>query len=291
MAPEARQAAPTTRAPGTVGLVPLPPDRRAQLPAAPDQLQTAFSRADPTTLDQPVARPAFYALAPGGWRDYASLLHLPYTAWHLSYVASGAALSGTVDGTRLVATLAAFALAVGVAAHCLDEFHGRPLGTRVPSRVLVVLAVLALIGAVTIGLIGARVVGWSLVPWVVLGAVLVPAYDLEWGGRIVHNDIGFALGWGAFPVLVGAAAQGGVNPAVALAAGFAVLTSLAQRHLSTSVRALRRRAATVDGEITWQDGTQTRLDSAALTSPAEAALQLLAGAHILLAIALVVGAV
>ena len=110
-------------------------------------------------------------------------------------------------------------------------------------------------------------------------------------GRVVHNDIGFALGWGAFPVLMGAAAQSGVNPAVALAAGFAGLTSLAQRHLSTSARALRRRAASVDGEITWKDGTRTRLDSAILTSPAEAALRSLAGAHILLATALVIGAV
>ncbi len=37
------------------------------------------------------ARPAFYALAPGGWRDLVTLLHPPYTAWHLSYVALGAA--------------------------------------------------------------------------------------------------------------------------------------------------------------------------------------------------------
>ena len=27
---------------------------------------------------------------PGGWRDYVTLLHLPYTAWHLSYVVVGA---------------------------------------------------------------------------------------------------------------------------------------------------------------------------------------------------------
>jgi hypothetical protein len=267
-----------------------PPERRTQLPSTTDRLGTAPSGAEPIAGDQPAERPAFYALAPGGWRDYATLLHPPYTAWHLSYVAIGAALSGTLDGVRLAASLAAFFLAVGVAAHGLDEVHGRPLGTRIPPRVLVVLSVVALAGAVIIGLVGARVVGWSLVPWVVVGVMLVPAYDLEWGGRIVHNDIGFALAWGAFPVLVGAAAQGGINVAVALAAGFAVLTSLAQRRLSTSVRALRRRAATVDGEITWQDGTRTRLDSAALTSPAEAALLLMAGAHVLLAIALVAGA-
>ena len=39
-------------------------------------------------------RPAFYALAPGGWRDWWTLLHPPYTMWHLSYVALGAATVG-----------------------------------------------------------------------------------------------------------------------------------------------------------------------------------------------------
>ncbi len=37
-------------------------------------------------------RRAFYALEPGGARDYVTLLHLPYTAWHLSYVVLGACL-------------------------------------------------------------------------------------------------------------------------------------------------------------------------------------------------------
>ncbi len=232
-------------------------------------------------------RSAFYALAPGSWRDYVTLLHPPYTAWHLSYVAIGAALSGTLDGSRLAATLVAFALAVGVAAHCLDEIHDRPLGTRVPSAVLVALATVALGGAVAIGLVGIAAVGWSLLPWVVGGVVLVLAYNLEWGGRAIHNDTGFALAWGAFPVLVGAAAQGGVDGAVLVAAGFAFLTSLAQRRLSITARALRRRADRVDGEIVWRDGTRNHLDAAELIRPSESALLLLAGAHVLLAVALV----
>ena len=57
----------------------------------------------------------------------------PYTAWHLSYVVIGASLAPHVYPTRLWATLAAFFLAVGVAAHALDELHGRPLGTAIPS--------------------------------------------------------------------------------------------------------------------------------------------------------------
>ena len=75
-------------------------------------------------------RPAFYALRPGGWRDLVTLLHPPYTAWHLSYVALGAAAAPTVHLDRLLAALAAFFLAVGVCAHALDELHDRPLGTR-----------------------------------------------------------------------------------------------------------------------------------------------------------------
>jgi hypothetical protein len=70
------------------------------------------------------SRPAFYALAPGGWRDYVTLLHPPYTLWHLSYVAIGAALAPHVEVERLVATLVAFFLAVGIGAHALDELNG-----------------------------------------------------------------------------------------------------------------------------------------------------------------------
>ena len=46
-------------------------------------------------------RPSFYALRPGGWRDYITLLHPPYTLWHLSYVAVGAALAPHMDWALL----------------------------------------------------------------------------------------------------------------------------------------------------------------------------------------------
>ena len=82
------------------------------------------------------ARPAFYALDPGGWRDYVTLLHPPYTLWHLSYVAIGAALSPEMKWGLLGWTALAFLLAMGVGAHALDELNGRPLHTRVPGVVL-----------------------------------------------------------------------------------------------------------------------------------------------------------
>ncbi|HWF35537.1 MAG TPA: hypothetical protein VG295_09190, partial [Solirubrobacteraceae bacterium] len=88
-----------------------------------------------------LSRPAFYALASGGWRDLITLLHPPYTAWHLSYVALGAAAAPALDGGRLLATLAAFFLAVGISAHALDELSGRPLQTTLRRSTLIGLAV------------------------------------------------------------------------------------------------------------------------------------------------------
>src|SRR5580658_4580118 len=83
-------------------------------------------------------RAAFYAASsPGGWRDWWTLLHPPYTAWHLAYVVIGASLVTHPNVTRLVATVLAFFAAVGVAAHALDELHGHPLRTRISNRALV----------------------------------------------------------------------------------------------------------------------------------------------------------
>src|SRR5690349_12581438 len=104
-------------------------------------------------------RPAFYAARPGRGRDWWTILHPPYTAWHLAYVVIGATLAPRVDGTRLAATLLAFFLAVGIAAHALDELHGRPLRTGVPSSVLVAVAAAALGGALVLGLAGLSRVG------------------------------------------------------------------------------------------------------------------------------------
>ena len=90
---------------------------------------------------QEEVRPAFYALRSGGFRDYVTLLHPPYTLWHLSYVVVGAGLAPHFHLDRLVWAVAAFFLAMGVAAHALDELKGRPLRTQIPTGVLAALAV------------------------------------------------------------------------------------------------------------------------------------------------------
>ena len=235
------------------------------------------------------ARPAFYALAPGGWRDYVTLLHPPYTAWHLSYVAIGAALAPELREGRLAAAAAAFFLGMGVAAHALDELNGRPLATRIPERVLLALTVVSLAGAVAIGIAGAIRFDLWLLAFVAVGALLVPAYNLELVGGAIHNDVGFALAWGAFPLLTGYFACAETITWVALlAAGYAALTSYAQRTLSTPVRHARRRVAAVTGTIELRDGTSEPVTHELLYGAQERSLKLLAAAHVCLAVALLV---
>ena len=103
-----------------------------------------------------VERPAFYALATAAGGTCVTLLHPPYTVWHLSYVVLGAAAASKVYGDRLVATLAAFLLAVGFSAHALDELNGRPLQTRLSRTALIVIAATSLAGAIAIGIVGRR---------------------------------------------------------------------------------------------------------------------------------------
>jgi hypothetical protein len=232
-------------------------------------------------------RPAFYALAPGGWRDYVTLLHPPYSLWHLSFVVIGAALAPELLAAPLVAPLAAFFLAVGIGAHALDELHGRPLRTKIPEGVLWALAAIGIGGAVAIGIVGCFVVSWWLVPFVVFGGVVVVAYNLELLGGRLHDDWWFAVAWGGFPLLTGYfACAERLSLGAVLAAGFATLLSLAQRTLSTPVRTVRRRVTAVHGGIDYRDGTHEEIDRATLTGTAERALRTLAAATVLLAAAL-----
>jgi hypothetical protein len=242
----------------------------------------------PARDDDSAARPAWYAASPGAWRDWVSVLHLPYTAWHLSYVLIGAGLAPVLSVERLNATLIAFALAVGVAAHGFDELHGRPLGTAIGAPVLATVSALALAGAVAIGGAGIAKVGWGLAGFIAVGALLVVAYNLElWGGRF-HNDAIFALAWGAFPVLVAYYAQAAtIRPAAVVGAAFAYGLSRAQRVLSTEARDLRRRVVGVAGEKTYRDGSRSAMTRQSILQPIEKCLVALSWCTCALGVALV----
>ena len=233
-------------------------------------------------------RPAFYALGRGRLGDLLTLLHLPYTAWHLSYVALGAAAAPQLHLDRLLWALAAFGLAVGVAAHALDELHDRPLGTRLSDRTLIALAVMSLLGALAIGVAGVITVSAWLAPFVIAGALFLPAYNLELFGGRLHNDLSFAIGWGAFPALTGyfVNAEKIAVEGVLIAAGCLAM-SVAQRRLSAPARELRRRTRSVEGVRTLADGGVEELSREGLLAPLDGALAAMSLAIVLTACALV----
>jgi hypothetical protein len=234
-------------------------------------------------------RPAFYALTPGGWRDLVTLLHPPYTAWHLSYVALGAAVAPALHLGRLGAAVGAFFLAVGISAHALDELKGRPLRTRLSDAVLTALAVGGLAGALAIGAVGAALISPLLIPLVAIGGLLVPAYNLELVRGRFHSDLWFALAWGAFPAFTGYFVQAlDVRPAGVLVAAGCFALSVAQRRLSTPARALRRSTVALHGKQQLSDGRVIELDAASLARPLDGALSTLSVAVVLLAVGAVV---
>lgn len=209
--------------------------------------------------------------------------------WHLSYVAIGAALAPELEVRWWLETMLAFFLAMGVAAHALDELHDRPLRTRIPDGVLKGLAAAGLVGASALGIQGAIEVTpwlWIAIP---VGGFLVVAYNLELFGGTFHSDLWFALAWGAFPVVTAYLAQTGtLSAAAVVAAASCAVLSVAQRTLSTPVRRLRRDSVGVTGSITRADGTTEPLDGAALRSAPEGALRALSLAVPLLAGAMVI---
>ena len=230
-------------------------------------------------------RPAFYALAGAkGWQDYLNLLHLPYTLWHLGYVVLGATIAPTVHLDRLIGTLLAFFLAVGIAAHSLDELNDRPLRTKIPTAVLVSLAVVSLAGAVALGVVAGILESQWIFAFVAFGGFIVAFYNLGlWSNRF-HTDLWFAFSWGAFPVLTSywVHASRLDAAAVLLALGCFFLT-LVQRTLSTPVRTIRRKAIRVEGVIELANGERISLDSDRIISVPERALALLGAAILVLA--------
>lgn len=228
--------------------------------------------------------PAFYAIRGGGWRDWWTILHPPYTVWHLSYVVIGAAVAPVVRLDRLGATVLAFFLAVGVGAHALDELNSRPLRTAIPDGLLRAAALASIAGAVALGIAGVAKVGAALIPLIAFGAFIVVGYNLEIFDGYFHNDFWFAFAWGAFPAFTGFLASASTfRVAGLLVAAACFALSIAQRTLSTPVRALRRRTAHVQGSIERTDGTIEPLDRSSLAKAPEGALRALSVAVPLIA--------
>ncbi|GMQ86669.1 MAG: hypothetical protein BMS9Abin07_2257 [Acidimicrobiia bacterium] len=193
--------------------------------------------------------PAFYARTGSVVADLLAILHPPYTAWHLSYVVIGASLAATVSLSLLAWTLFVFFLAVGIGAHALDEVNARPLKTGLSGGALWGMAIAALGAAAVVVVLGSVVLSPWIWAWAVVGLFFAVGYPLEWPA-LLHTNLGFAVAWGAYPVLAGYWVQTeSVSFGAAIVAGFATLLSLAQRSLSTPARFVRRETATASAQF------------------------------------------
>jgi hypothetical protein len=246
---------------------------------------------DRASHEYPTIGPAFYArprLLRTQWmRDWWTVLHPPYTMLHLSLVTIGACLVGPVNANRLLLTLAAFFLAVGVGAHSLDELNGRPLKTSIPTWQLVGASVVGVGGAIALGVIGLFLVSFYLAIFIAVGVFIAVVYNLELFHGKLHTGFVLVLGWGAFPVLTAYYAQHArVGVAAFVAAGFGALITQIQRVLSTPARDLRRRTASVEGTMVRSDGSVVEVTPQMMLRPLEQSLRTLCWAGALLALSL-----
>ena len=239
-------------------------------------------------------RPAFYALPAGGWRDYVTLLHPPYTVWHLSYVAIGACMVADVNLGYLAWTLLGVLLRGGPRGARPRRAPRSSAGHRDPDRRCWSRS--RVVSSGRRGAVGVSVV--VQVYGVARGVHRRRRVPRRWPttsrcSGAFHSDLWFALAWGAFPALTARSPRTGrlesrrpspVAPACAA-------LSAAQRVLSTPVRQLRRHAVSVEGRVTFDDGVDRPLDNAWLRSTPERALRLLSLAVPLLAAAMVAAAI
>ena len=151
------------------------------------------------------------------------------------------------------------------------------------------MTVAGLVGAVILGVVGLSRVGWPLIPFMVLGPVLVVAYNWELFGGLFHSDLGFALAWGSFPVLVAYVAQTGrlaTRPGDRGRRGLRPVGRPAP--VEHPARMIRRRANRVEGQITLGNGDVLPLDRRTLLAPLETALHAMSWGVVLLAAALAI---
>ncbi len=126
----------------------------------------------------------------------------------------------------------------------------------------------------------------------IAGGFLVLAYSLELFGGRFHTEFWMAAAWGAFPALTGWWSNAlGVHSFGQALAGAAVglgcfWVTIAQRRLSTPVRELRRRTASLEGEQRLLDGGVRELTPASFAAPLDGALRALSLAMPLLAVGL-----
>ena len=237
----------------------------------------------------------WYARHGGKIKEFYTVLHLPYTSMVLSYVLIGAALSPTLFVDRLVFTLLAYFLGLGIAAHALNELNARHWGTSLSKADLQIAFLFSLVGALSIGLYGVEVLynassGSRLPPsilalLIVLETFFLFAYNTNYAGGRFHNDLSFAFAWAFLPFLTSYFVNSLIIPIGAVLIGLALAaTGMIEINLSRWCKSFRRKSNVVD--VRFEDGSLMPISTARLIRNPERALKLIVIAVGLLGIGL-----
>ena len=194
----------------------------------------------------PEAKPAWYFVSSSSkLGDLVNLIHLPYTGMVLSFVVIGAAAAPRAYPDRLVATLAAYFLGLGVGAHALDQLE--PNGSHYVQSLtrgdLAVLGAVGMTGAAAIGAYYSATVAPLLALFILAGVFFALAYALPTfiAGGLFHNNLSFAFAWGYLPYLTSYYVNSqSIAPVVLLGGLPMALAAFAEITLSRSVRRARR---------------------------------------------------
>ena len=144
---------------------------------------------------------------PRNFRLSVGILFLPYTGMVVSFAIWGS-LSVEFNLDRLVSIGLLYFFALGVSAHCLDALGSKqkPWG-HLPKTKLLVVSIISLIIAFSIGLYFAFLDSWLLLPIGIIEVFFLFAYNLELFGGKFHNNVSFVVSWGILPVFAGAVIQ------------------------------------------------------------------------------------
>lgn len=139
--------------------------------------------------------------------EFWTILHLPYTAMSLSFLAIGFGIAGVHRWDVFAWIMVAYFLGLGIAAHAFDQLPGQ--GSSYVKYLtpweLMALGVAAVSAAVMIGIFWmVKLAAWHLSWIIVLQTFFVFSYPLSKTLKgFFHTDFWFAVSFGFVPVMAG----------------------------------------------------------------------------------------
>ncbi|MFH0904258.1 MAG: hypothetical protein V1854_03610 [Methanobacteriota archaeon] len=152
-------------------------------------------------------RQTWYAAEGSKLAEFWTILHLPYTAMSLSFLAVGFGIAGVQRWDVFALVMVAYFLGLGIAAHAFDQLPGQGSSyvKYLTPRELRSMGVAAVSAAVMIGvLLMVKLAAWHLLWIIPLQTFFVVAYPYaKFAKGFFHNDIWFAVSFGYIPVMAG----------------------------------------------------------------------------------------